>query len=112
MSKSATSLAALLLASLLASPSMAQTTSAPKTPAPSGAIKLSAAQCTALWNKLDASKSGSVTQAAASSYVADFKSVDTNNDGKLSQAEFTAGCNKGLVHDTASSGAATGAPKK
>jgi EF hand domain-containing protein len=107
MTKSATSVAALLFASLLASPSMAQTT-----PPPSGAIKLSAAQCSALWNKLDASKSGSVTQAAASSYVADFKAVDTNNDGKLSQAEFTAGCNKGLVHDTASSGAGSGVPSK
>src|ERR1700730_14730707 len=30
-----------------------------------------------------------------------FKAVDTNN-GKLSQAEFIAGSNKGLVHDTAS----------
>ena len=98
---------AVLFGVLLASPSFAQTKTAP-----SGAIKLSVAQCTALWNKLDASKSGSVTQAAASSHVADFKSVDTNNDGKLSQAEFTAGCNKGLVHDTASSGAASGTPSK
>ena len=108
MIKSTTSLtAAFLFGAFLASPSMAQTT-----PAPSGAIKLSAAQCTALWNKLDASKSGSVTQAAASPYIADFKAVDTNNNGKLSQAEFTAGCNKGLVHDTASSGAGSGVPSK
>jgi EF hand domain-containing protein len=107
MTKSAMTLASFLFASLLASPSMAQTT-----PAPSGALKLSAAQCSALWNKLDASKSGSVTQTAASSYVADFKAVDTNNDGKLSQAEFTSGCNKGLVHDTASTGAGSGLPPK
>jgi hypothetical protein len=29
--------------------------------------------------------------------VSDFKAADTNGDGKLTQAEFTAACNKGLV---------------
>jgi hypothetical protein len=29
--------------------------------------------------------------------VTDFKAADANNDGKLTQAEFTSACNKGLV---------------
>jgi hypothetical protein len=95
--------AALLTAGLLAAPAAAQTKSTPP------ATKMSQAQCTSLWNKLDAAKSGSVSETASASYVTDFKSVDTNSDGKLSQAEFTAGCGKGLVHDTASTGAGSGA---
>ena len=29
--------------------------------------------------------------------MTDFKAADANSDGKLTQAEFTAACNKGLV---------------
>jgi hypothetical protein len=101
--------AAVLLGAFIAAPAMAQTTTAP---APSGAIKLSQAQCTSIWSKLDAGKSGSVAQAAAQPYVADFKAVDANNDGKLSQAEFTSACDKGMVHDTASTGTGSGLPPK
>jgi hypothetical protein len=104
--------AAVLFGALMIAPAMAQTTTAP---APGGTMmKLSQAECTSLWNKLDTSKSGSVAQTAAQPYVNDFKAADANNDGKLSQAEFTAACNKGLVHDTASTGTGTGgtAPKK
>ena len=77
----------------LAVPALAQTTPG------SGAAKakMSAAECTAAWSKLDAAKSGSVTQAQAQGTVTDFKAADTNGDGKLAQAEFTAACNKGLV---------------
>jgi len=88
---------------LLAGPAFAQSTS-PK----AGAMKLSQAECTAIWNKLDPSQSGSVSQIAARSYVADFSSVDTNSDKKLSKTEFQAGCNAGKVHDTASTGAGSG----
>ena len=76
----------------LAVPALAQTT-APK----SGAAKMSPAECTAAWTKLDAAKSGNVTQAQAQGTVTDFKAADANSDGKLTQAEFTAACNKGLV---------------
>ena len=88
---------------LLAAPAWAQTSSQK-----SGSMKLSQAECTAIWNKLDPSKSGSVSQTAARSYVTDFGSVDTNSDQKLSQTEFQAGCNAGKVHDTASTGAGSG----
>lgn len=87
----------------IAVPAFAQTTSVPK----SGATKMSSADCTAAWTKLDAAKAGSVTQTQAQGVVTDFKAADTNNDGKLTQAEFTAACNKGLV--TASAGAGSGA---
>jgi hypothetical protein len=75
----------------LAVPALAQTTPG------SGAAKMSQADCTAAWNKLDPAKAGSVTQSQATGTVTDFKAADANNDGKLSQAEFTAACNKGLV---------------
>jgi hypothetical protein len=73
----------------LAVPAVAQTTPG------SGAAKMSAAECTAAWNKL--AKAGSVAQAQAQGTVTDFKAADANSDGKLTQAEFTAACNKGLV---------------
>jgi EF hand len=85
--------AAAIFGALTASSVMAQTKS------PSAATKLSDSQCTTLWDRIDTAKSGSITQAQAQSYVTDFKAVDTNNDGKLSKAEFTAGCGKGVVHD-------------
>jgi hypothetical protein len=85
----------------IAMPALAQTT-APK----AGATKMSQAECTAAWTKLDASKAGSVAQSQAQGVVTDFKAADTNNDGKLTQTEFTTACDKGLV--TASSATGTG----
>lgn len=86
----------------------AQTTPAPKP----GAMKLSQAECQSLWNRLDATKSGSITAEQARPNVTDFKAVDANNDGKLSQTEFQAGCNRGQVHGSATTGpgSGTGAP--
>ena len=109
MTKLLTSVSAAVLCGMfVAVPAMAQTS-----PAPGGSMKLTQAQCTSVWNKLDAAKSGSVTMAAAQPHVTDFKAVDTNNDGKLSQTEFTAGCDRGLIHETASTGPGSGtAPKK
>ena len=77
----------------LAVPALAQTSTAPK----SATTKMSQAECTAAWNKLDTAKSGSVSQSQTQGVVKDFKAADTNNDGKLSQAEFMAACDKGLV---------------
>jgi hypothetical protein len=82
----------------IAMPALAQTT------APKSATKMSQADCTAAWTKLDASKSGSVSQTQAQGVVSDFKAADTNNDGKLTQAEFTAACDKGLVTASAATG--------
>ena len=86
----------------IAVPALAQTATAPKSSA-----KMSSTECTAAWTKLDAAKAGSVTQTQAQGVVTDFKTADTNKDGKLTQAEFTAACDKGLV--TASAGAGSGA---
>ena len=77
---------------LLGSPALAQMTS-PK----AGDMKLSQAECQALWSKLNPSQSGNVSQTAARSYVSDFGSVDSNNDGQLSKAEFDAGCTAGKI---------------
>ena len=93
--KIVTSLAA-AAALALAMPALAQTT----------APKMSQADCTAAWTKLDASKTGSVSESQAQGVVTDFKAADTNNDGKLTQTEFTTACDKGLV--TASSATGTG----
>jgi len=98
--KLATSVA--IAALLMAGSAFAQTATAPK----SGTTKMSQSDCTAAWNRLDTAKSGSVSQAQAQGVVTDFKAADTNNDGKLTQSEFMAACDKGLV--TASSGTASG----
>jgi hypothetical protein len=87
---------------LLGGPAIAQTSTK------SDAMKLSRAECDAIWNKLNPSQSGNVSQTAARSYVTDFSSVDTNSDKQLSKTEFQAGCNAGKVHDTASTGAGSG----
>jgi len=81
-------------------PALAQTTTTPK----SSTMKMSQADCTAAWTKLDASKAGSVSQTQAQGVVTDFKAADSNGDGKLTQAEFTAACDKGLVTASAASG--------
>lgn len=110
--KIAGSIAALAILAL-AGPALAQTTPG------SGAAKMTSAECSAAWAKLDAAKSGSVSQAQAQGTVTDFKAADANSDGKLTQAEFTAACNKGLVTAAGSStgsrgmtGTDTPTPKK
>lgn len=80
-------------------PAMAQT-NMPKSPN----AKLTQADCTAAWNKLDAAKSGNVTQAQAQGTVTDFTAADANSDGKLTQTEFRSACDKGLVTASAPTG--------
>lgn len=91
-----------IAALLMAGTAIAQTTTAPK----SGTTKMSQSECTATWNQLDTAKAGSVSEAQAQGVITDFKAADTNNDGKLTQSEFMAACDKGLV--TASSGSGSG----
>lgn len=79
-----------------------------KSPSSTDATKMSQAECAALWNRVDSSKAGNLSESQAKAYVTDFKALDTNGDKKLSQSEFQAGCDKGLVHSTASTGAGTG----
>jgi hypothetical protein len=56
--------------------------------------------CNTAWTKLEGNKAGSISEAQAQSTVRNFSSVDANRDGKLSQAEFTEACRKGLVIPT------------
>ena len=66
----------------IAVPAFAQTTTMPK----NSATKMSQAECKAAWTKLDASKTGSVSQVQAQGVVTDFKAADANNDGKLTRS--------------------------
>lgn len=77
--------------------------------APGSNVKMSKAECQSIWGRADAAGGGSLTSAQAQGFVTNFNKVDTNGDGKLTSAEFLAGCQKGLVHDSASSGAGEGA---
>jgi hypothetical protein len=91
---------------LLSGAAVAQTQSPSKSP--SSATKMSQAECAALWNRVDSGKAGNLTENQVKAYLTDFNSVDTNADKKISQSEFQAGCDKGLVHSTATTGAGTG----
>jgi len=74
-----------------------------------GGTQLSQAECLAIWSKADAAGQGSIDTSQAQAYVADFAAADENGDGSLSQVEFQNGCSKGLVSDSAMSGAGAGA---
>ncbi len=73
-----------------------------------GAIKLSAAQCSSLWDKANASGAATNDASQARAYVTNFKAADSDSDGTLTKTEFQAACAKGLVQDSSSSGAAPG----
>jgi hypothetical protein len=68
-------------------------------------VKMSPSDCIATWKKMDTGGTG-LSQAQTQGTVSDFKSADTNGDGKLSQIEFNEACEKGLV--SSSTGAARG----
>ena len=53
--------------------------------------------CNTAWTKLEGNKTGSISEAKAQSAVKNFSSADANRDRKLSKAEFTEACRKGLV---------------
>ena len=79
-------------------------------PPAAATAKMTQAQCDAVWMKADSTKIGSVSSAQAQTFVTDFKAADTNNDGKLTKAEFTAACTKGLVHEASASTGSSTAP--
>jgi hypothetical protein len=62
-------------------------------------MKLTQAQCETLWNQANPSKGQTLSQSQAQPFVSDFKSVDTDSDGSISQTEFMTGCNNGYVKD-------------
>lgn len=102
-----TTASAILLALAASSSAFAQGTTGQQS-GTSGAMKMTQTECESLWNRADSAKSGSLSQAQAQTYVTNFSGVDTNSDGNLSRTEFMAGCDKGLVQSSASTGGGTG----
>ena len=74
-----------------------------------GAKQMTSAECQSVWSKAAGSgATGSLTETQAQAYVQDFKRADTNQDGTLSNAEFTTACQQGMVRDSATTGAGSG----
>lgn len=72
-----------------------------------GTMKMSAAECTSMWNS--ASPHGKpITQAEAAAYVTDFAAANPDGDNTLEKHEFIKACDAGLVKSSASSGASSG----
>ena len=60
------------------------------------AARLDEAACQAVW-KLTEREGDVLTADKATPYIVNFEMVDINKDGKISEAEFTEGCNGGWV---------------
>jgi len=73
----------------------------------STAVKMSQSECTSLWQKANGSTAG-LTEAQAKPYISDFKAANPDGDATIDQSEFLAACNKGLVQNSASTGASSG----
>lgn len=106
-----TIIAASLAAALLSSVAVAQTSTSPSGGA---ATKMSSTDCQALWTRINTNSTGGnaaggMTPTQAQAYVQDFKSVDTNSDGRLVMAEFMTACQGGMVRDSATTGSGSGA---
>jgi len=72
-----------------------------------GAMKMSAAECSSMWNS--ASPDGKpITQSQAAAYVTDFAAANPDGDNTLEKGEFIKACNSGLVKSSAASGASSG----
>jgi Ca2+-binding EF-hand superfamily protein len=67
------------------------------TAAPGGLAQTatSVQECAALWNAADANKDGSLTGQELERFKAIIAKIDTDKDGKISEAEFMAACQKG-----------------
>ena len=68
-----------------------------------GAV-LEEAKCTSVWS-LTERDGDTLSEAKATPFVVNFKLVDANADGKISEAEFKEGCKKGLVQEAAAASA-------
>jgi hypothetical protein len=69
---------------------------APDTVVNESASALTEVECRAIWNV--AAGRSDLGRDGAKPYTTAFESIDTNSDGKISNAEFKAGCKAGLVH--------------
>ena len=54
-----------------------------KSPSSTDAMKMSQAECAALWNRVDSDKAGNLSESRAKAYVTDFKALDTNGDKEV-----------------------------
>lgn len=79
----------------------------PTTPAnPSSgrpAAILDDAKCANVWS-LTQRQGDTLSEGEAAPFIVNFKQVDANSDGKISEAEFKDGCKKGLVQEASAGG--------
>jgi hypothetical protein len=79
----------------------------PKQPAdPSSgrpAAVLDDAKCTSVWSMTERD-GDTLSEGNAAPFIVNFQMVDANSDGKITQAEFKDGCNKGLVQEASAEG--------
>jgi hypothetical protein len=61
------------------------------------------AQCSDVWS-LTQRQGDTLTEGEAAPFIVNFKLVDANADGKISEAEFKDGCKKGLVQQASAGG--------
>ncbi len=90
------SLTCALAAALASGPVLAEATTPAASESAANAAALSLDDCRKIWN-LAAGRSD-LGADGAKPYIDDFATVDTNGDGKITNAEFRAGCEKGFVH--------------
>lgn len=74
-----------------------------------GEMQLSQAECQNIWNRADAAGSGALSPSEADDYISNFSAADADSDGSLTNAEFMAACQQGLVTDSSAMGAGEGA---
>ena len=67
-----------------------------------GAV-LDEAKCASVW-RLTERDGDTLSEDKAAPFIVNFKLVDANSDGKISEAEFNDGCKKGLVQEAAAEG--------
>jgi hypothetical protein len=79
----------------------------PKEPAdpPSGrpAAVLDDAKCGSVWS-MTQREGDTLSEGQAAPFIVNFKLVDADSDGKISEAEFKDGCKKGLVQEASAEG--------
>jgi hypothetical protein len=60
------------------------------------------AKCASVWS-LTEREGDTLSQGQAAPFIVNFKLVDADGDGKISEAEFKEGCKQGLVQEAAAS---------
>jgi len=79
----------------------------PKEPAdpPSGrpTVVLDDAKCKSVWSMTERD-GDTLSEGKAAPFIVNFKMVDADNDGKITEAEFKEGCKKGLVQEASAEG--------